>query len=145
MIFNQSNKLLEGRYITDADGTANVVVIEEQLAALNGLHVDDTIQLRSSTDSEPITHNCWDFSRRSDTSSSFPSGFAMMDASNKIYMPYQTANVLSGAEDITSLSSATFYLTDPENIEAFKTFGETVGIDLTTYTLDANDALYQRV
>lgn len=141
-----SNTLLEGRYITDADGTANVVVIEEQLATLNDLSVDDTIQLRSSTDSEPITYKIVGiFQASSDTSSSFPSGFAMMDASNKIYMPYQTANVLSGAEDITSFSSATFYLTDPANIEAFKTFGETTGIDLTKYTLDANDALYQRL
>ena len=62
---------------------------------------------------------------------------------NTIYTDLSIGQTLSGSE--TNITSATYYLDDPENIEAFQTLAQKKSdIDFETYTLDANDRLYQQ-
>lgn len=62
---------------------------------------------------------------------------------NTIYTDLSIGQVFSGSD--SNLTSATYYLDDPENVDAFKKLAkEKSDIDFETYTLDANDRLYQQ-
>lgn len=148
---NGTATLTEGRYITADDKEEQVVVIEQQLAELNTLTVGDTINLKKDDDSTEVTYTIvgiFEVSSASTVTNGFGgmSGFSLMDTSNRIYMPYYEANVFSEADNNEEISSATYYLTDPNDIDAFKAYAtDTLGLDTETYTLDANDTAYQRV
>ena len=62
---------------------------------------------------------------------------------NQIYTSLQTAQKLNNST--TNISSAIYYLDDPEHIGKFKELAESKNIiDFETFTLDANDQIYQR-
>ena len=62
---------------------------------------------------------------------------------NQIYTGLTIAQKLN--DSTTNISKAIYYLDDPEHIEAFKAKAKSVtDIDFETYTLDANDQVYQR-
>ena len=62
---------------------------------------------------------------------------------NQIYTGLTTAQKLN--DSTTEISSATYYLDDPEHIDTFKALAKSsTDIDFETYTLDANDQVYQR-
>lgn len=62
---------------------------------------------------------------------------------NKIYTPLSVGQSLS--EDSSTLTSAIYYLNDPQNIDSFiENAKQTSTIDFDTYSLEANDQLYQQ-
>ena len=60
---------------------------------------------------------------------------------NTIYTDLSIGQTLSGSE--TNITSATYYLDDPENIEAFQTLAQKRVISILRHMHDANDRLYQ--
>ena len=62
---------------------------------------------------------------------------------NTIYTDLSIGQAFLGSK--SNITSATYYLDDPENLEEFQELAkEKSNIDFETYALDANDRLYQQ-
>ena len=141
---SESSVLSEGRLLdTDDAGTYNCV-IEENLASDNELEVGDTITIYTTVDDEEVSVELTIVGIYTTESTSSSMGGMMnnfTDSFNTIYTSLEAAQELNGSE--SDITSATYYLDDPENIEAFIALAESSSdIDFDTYTLDANDEVY---
>ncbi|MEG0276709.1 MAG: ABC transporter permease [Coprobacillus sp.] len=138
--------LKSGRLLTSDDASLNNCVVESNLASDNELEVGDKLTVTATNsddeeiDVELTVVGIYEIETTSEMGNMMSN---RQNPINQIYTGLSTAQKLN--DDTTSISSATYYLDDPENIEAFKALAkEKTDIDFETYTLDANDMVYQR-
>ncbi|MCY8217435.1 ABC transporter permease [Bacillus haynesii] len=141
-----TSKITEGRALTKDDVNKKVAVIEETLAEENKLKVGDTIKVKTSSD-EATTINLKIVGIYKTTSSgdNQAQNFSFLNPYNKIYTPYTAASALKGDDYKNAIDEAVYNMDDASNIDAFIASAKKTGIDLDTFTLDANDQLYQQM
>lgn len=152
-------ELEDGREITEDDLGSNVVMIESTFAEENDIQVGDTFSIESVSFSAPGEEED-DDSEEEDTttievevvgiytsSESVDSMGFKNTASlpyNTIYAPYTLVSTLNGDTDETGVDSITFYLDDPNNVDAFVEYAEGLeDIDTDTYSIDSGSAQYE--
>lgn len=139
----ETSTLVEGRLLSTSDANTNNCVIETNLATDNDLNVGDTFTVYTTVNDETVSQELTIVGIYEVTNSNTMGGPGQSNPFNTIYTDLSMGQTLSGSD--TDISSATYYLDDPENIEAFQTLAtEKSDIDFETYTLDANDHLYQQ-
>lgn len=143
---NGTLKIVDGVAVTP-DAKENSVVIDENLATENNLKVGDTFTLKSTTTDETQKLTIIGLSASTDTSSeaSFrAAGF--MDPMNQMYVSNETLATVATENGTVSASSVVYSLKDPSEIEVFKQKAKAISsVDWDTFTLDANDAAYQKM
>ncbi|MFR7590436.1 MAG: ABC transporter permease [Longibaculum sp.] len=143
---NENYVLKNGRLLTNEDANTKNCVIETNLATDNDLSVGDTFTVTTTnSDDEEISVKLKIVGIFEIETSSQMGGMMSnrQNPINQIYTDLSVAQTLN--ESTTEISSATYYLDDPEHIDAFKTLAKSSSdIDFETYTLDANDQIYQR-
>ncbi|KOP29932.1 ABC transporter permease [Exiguobacterium acetylicum] len=143
---NGTLKIVDGVAVTP-EAKENSVVIDENLATENDLKVGDTFKLKSTTTNETQKLTIIGLSASTDASSdaSFrAAGF--MDPMNQMYVSNETLADFATEDGTVSASSVVYSLKDPSEIEAFKQKAKAISsVDWDTYTLDANDAAYQKM
>ena len=139
----ESSTLKQGRLLSSDDAGTNNCVIETNLATDNDLNVGDTFTVYTTINEEIVTQQLTIVGIYEVTDAKTMGGPGQSNPFNTIYTDLSIGQTLSGSE--TNITSATYYLDDPENIEAFQTLAQKKSdIDFETYTLDANDRLYQQ-
>lgn len=141
-------KITEGRGITNEDSGKNVAVIETNLAEENSLKVGSKITVSSLDEETSVELEVVGiYETNTDTASNDNRSMNFLNPYNKIYMHCDVASQFSTSEDATEnkISSAIYYMDSPENIDSFKEYAASKGIDLETYSLDANDDLYEQM
>ena len=143
---NGTLKIVDGVALT-SDAKENSVVIDENLATENDFKVGDTFKLKSTTTNQTQKLTIIGLSSSTDASSdaSFrAAGF--MDPMNQMYVSNETLADFATEDGTVSASSVVYSLKDPSEIEAFKQKAKSVSsVDWDTFTLDANDAAYQKM
>lgn len=145
--FTEENYVLKsGRLLTaDDEKTANCV-IESNLAGDNDLSVGDTFTvIATNSDEEEISVKLTIVGIYEIETTSQMGGTMSnrQNPINQIYTGLSTAQKLN--DSTANITSATYYLDDPDHIDAFKELAQSsTDIDFETYTLDANDQVYQR-
>lgn len=140
--FTDKNKALsEGRLLTDEDTNTNYCVIEINLAKENDLTIGNTFEMTSSSDStKTISLEIVGIYEIQSTDMNM--GKMNSNPVNTIYTDISVAQMLNSTEE--NLTSATYYLDDPENVEAFQNLAkEKSDIDFDVYILTANDQLFK--
>lgn len=140
---NENYVLTLGRLLTEEDiGTTNCV-IETTLASDNDLSVGDTITFLSSDGEVEVTLTIVGIYTVETTEQMGNMMSNRQNPMNQIYADLSIAQKLN--QNDTKISSATYYLDDPDHIDDFiKLAQSSTDIDFDTYTLDANDQIYQR-
>lgn len=145
------SKIIQGRGITKNDVGKNVAVIEKNLAAENSLRVGSKIQVSSLDENITLELEVVGiYEANSDTDTKNNRNMDFLNPYNKIYMPYDiVSNISTENSDSTNssknITSAVYFMDNPDNIESFKKYAKDKKIDLETYTLDANDQLYKQM
>lgn len=145
--FTNGNYVLKkGRLLTENDIETLNCVIEANLASDNDLSVGDTFKVTATNDDDQSIDVTLTIVGIYEIESTSQIGGMMSNRQNpmnQIYTGLSTAQRLNDSS--TDITSATYYLDDPEHIDTFKSLAETsTNIDFETYTLDANDQVYQR-
>lgn len=136
-------ELIEGRLLSSKDENTTHCVIETNLASDNDIGVGDTITIYRTVNEEQILQELTVVGIYEITSSQEMGGFNRTNPINTIYTDLSVGQTLTGST--TELSTSTYYLDDPENIDSFIALAkEKTDIDFDVYTLDGNDQLYQR-
>ncbi|MCJ2147998.1 ABC transporter permease [Bacillus sp. B19-2] len=141
-----TSKITEGRDLTKDDVNKKVAVIEETLAEENDLKVGDTIKVKASSDeATTIKLKIVGIYQTTSSGDNQAQNFAFLNPYNKIYTPYTAASALKGDDYQNAIDEAVYNMDDASNIDAFIAAAKKTGIDLDTFTLDANDQLYQQM
>lgn len=144
--FTKENYVLKsGRLLTEKDNQTKNCVIEVNLANDNDLKVGSTFQVIATHDDEEISETLKVVGIYEVETTSQMGGMMSnrQNPINQIYTSLKTAQKLNNST--TDISSATYYLDDPEHIDEFKELAQSKKIiDFDIYTLDANDHSYQR-
>lgn len=141
-----TSKITEGRALTKDDVNKKVAVIEETLAEENDLKVGDTIKVKASSDeATTIKLKIVGIYQTTSSGDNQAQNFAFLNPYNKIYTPYTAASALKGDDYQNAIDEAVYNIDDASNIDAFIAAAKKTGIDLDTFTLDANDQLYQQM
>ncbi|QHZ48606.1 MULTISPECIES: ABC transporter permease [Bacillus] len=141
-----TSKITKGRALTEDDVKQKVAVIEETLADENDLEVGDTIKVKASTDEDTtITLKVVGIYKTTSSGDNQAQNFAFLNPYNKIYTPSTVASTLKGDDYKNTIDEAVYNMDDASNIDAFIAAAKKTGIDLDTFTLDANDQLYQQM
>ena len=136
--------LTEGKLLSEEDNGTKLCVIESQLALDNDLSIGDKFKVYASEDKtyELEVAGIFEVQSENDLDKMFMGGMGMSTPYNKIYTSLDFAQDIKGTNE---LSSAVYYLDDPENIEAFIELAkDNTNIDFDIYTLNANDFAYER-
>lgn len=140
---NNSYKLTDGRLLTTKDQNTNNCVIETNLASDNNLKVGDTFTITSTINDETVTQELTIVGLYEIQSTDNIGGAHFNNPVNTIYTDLSIGQALTGSSE--NITSAIYYLDDPENAEAFiKLAKKKSNIDFDTYSLNANDQLYQQ-
>lgn len=139
--FTDENYVLsEGRLLSSKDQETNDCVIETNLAKENDLSIGDTFTMTSSDDSKSVELTIVGIYEIESTTMEM--GRMNSNPVNTIYCDLSVGQSLSSDEDV--ISSATYYLDDPEHVEAFQELAkEKTDIDFDTYRLTSNDQLFK--
>lgn len=139
--FTDENYVLsEGRLLSSKDQETNYCVIETNLAKENDLSIGDTFTMTSSYDSKSVELTIVGIYEIESTTMEM--GRMNSNPVNTIYCDLSVGQSLSSDEDV--ISSATYYLDDPEHVEAFQELAkEKTDIDFDTYRLTSNDQLFK--
>lgn len=138
----EKSTLNEGRLLSTNDAGSNNCVIETTLASDNDLSVGDTITLTAVINDETVNQELTIVGIYEVTDSQQIGGPGQSNPFNTIYTDLSIGQIFSGSE--SNITAATYYLDDPENLEAFQELAKKKSdIDFETYSLDANDRLYQ--
>ena len=142
--FTSSNsELIEGRLLDNDDSGTNNCVVETNLAQENDLSVGSTITVYTTVNEETVTQELTIVGIYEISSNIQVGRMGQSNPVNTIYTDFTVGQVISGST--TDITSATYYLDDPQNADAFIELAkESSDIDFDTYTLDANDQLYQQ-
>lgn len=139
--------IVEGSGIKEANIGENVALIEQTLAEENELGVGDKITVKSNRDETAELE--LEIIGIYQTASAGPDqamDFTALNPYNKLYVPYTAAAALKGADYENTIDSAIYYIDDPADMQSFidQAKGES-SIDFETFTLDADDQLYQQM
>ena len=138
-----SYSLVEGRLLTSEDNGSNYCVVETNLDKENDLAIGDLISVNRKVNNQQVTQQLEIVGIYEIASGQEFSGPMDSNPVNKIYTPLSVGQSLS--EDSSTLTSAIYYLNDPQNIDSFiENAKQTSTIDFNTYSLEANDQLYQQ-
>ena len=139
--FTDENYVLsEGCLLSSKDEGTNHCVIETNLAKENDLSIGDTFTMTSSDDSKSVELTIVGIYEIESTTMEM--GRMNSNPVNTIYCDLSVGQSLSSEEDV--ISSATYYLDDPEHVEAFQELAkEKTDIDFDTYRLTSNDQLFK--
>lgn len=150
---NGEAKLVAGRVLTPADAGKKVALIEENLAAQNGLKVGSTLTIKATRADATVQYTVAGIYRASGSSTSNAPGMRDLpftEPYNRVFVDYQSAIPLKTAVTAAGTQSggidqAIFYVDDPKNIDQVKSDVKAMKLDWTKFTLDANDAAYQQM
>ncbi|MDO5352956.1 MAG: hypothetical protein Q4E81_09035, partial [Succinatimonas sp.] len=133
--------LLEGRLLTEENENTQNCVIETNLASENDLNIKDTLTVTSSVDSNlSIELTIVDIYEIQ--SSSMDMQRMNSNPVNTIYTDLSVGKRLN--KFTNSISSAVYYLDDPENVDAFIELAQSESdIDYDNYSLESNNQLFQ--
>lgn len=138
---DENYTLIEGRLLSEEDSGTSNCVIETNLADENNLNVGDTLTITSADDSSiSVELTIVGIFEIENTATDMK----MMNTNpvNTIYTDLSIGMLMNN--DDTTLSSATYYLDDPENVEVFeKLVEEETDVDLDTFSLSSNNQLFQ--
>ena len=141
--FNNDNySLLSGRVLTADDAGSTNCVIETNLANENDLDVGDTLTISSLVDeSMTVELTVVGIFEISNTDSDVR--MMNMNPVNTIYTDLSVGQLINNDENV--LSSAVYYLDDPENVEAFMTLAEDqTDLDWEVYSLNDNNQMFEK-
>ena len=143
---NNNYTLKSGRLLNEDDVKTAHCVVESNLASDNDLNIGDVFTVTATnSDNEEVDVKLTVVGIfEIETTSQFGSMMSnRQNPINQIYTGLATAQKLNNST--TNITSATYYLDDPDHIDKFKELAqESTDIDFETYTLDANDQVYQR-
>ena len=140
---NNNYKLTKGRLLTTKDQNTNNCVIETNLASDNDLSVGDTFTITTTVNDEIITQELTIVGIYEIQSTNEIGGAHFNNPVNTIYTDLSIGQTLTGSSE--NITSAIYYLDDPENAEAFVELAKKKSdIDFDTFSLDANNRLYQQ-
>lgn len=140
---NNNYKLTKGRLLTTKDQNTNNCVIETNLASDNDLSVGDTFTITTTVNDETITQELTIVGIYEIQSTNEIGSAHFNNPVNTIYTDLSIGQTLTGSSE--NITSAIYYLDDPENAEAFiKLAKKKSDIDFDTFSLDANNRLYQQ-
>ncbi|MDY5277970.1 ABC transporter permease [Sharpea porci] len=140
---NKNYVLKLGRLLNESDAKTNNAVISSELASDNNLKVGSTFSVYTTDSSNnKISITVQVVGIYSVKTVNQISGFSNRQSPyNTIYTSLETAQKLNNLT--TTISSAIYTLDDPSHISAFKKLAKKTSVDWNTYTLDANDQIYQ--
>ncbi|MGM0903661.1 MAG: ABC transporter permease [Bacillota bacterium] len=143
----RTSTIVDGEHLTDEDIGKNVALVEKTLAEENDLKVGDTLTVTNpQDDSLTVDFTIKGIYETTSTGSDQAMNFTAMIPYNKIYVPYTASSMLKGADYEGTIDSAIYYIDDPAEMESFVAQAEKESsIDFNTFTLDANDQLYQQM
>ena len=140
---NNNYKITDGRLLTTQDQNTNNCVIETNLASDNNLKVGDTFTINTTVNNETITQELTIVGLYEIQSTDNIGGAYFNNPVNTIYTDLSIGQTLTGSSE--NITSAIYYLDDPENAEAFVELAKKKSdIDFDTFSLDANNRLYQQ-
>lgn len=140
---NNNYKITDGRLLTTQDQNTNNCVIETNLASDNNLKVGDTFTINTTVNNETITQELTIVGLYEIQSTDNIGGAYFNNPVNTIYTDLSVGQTLTGSSE--NITSAIYYLDDPENAEAFVELAKKKSdIDFDAFSLDANDHLYQQ-
>lgn len=140
---NNNYKLTKGRLLTTKDQNTNNCVIETNLASDNDLSVGDTFTITTTVNDEIITQELTIVGIYEIQSTNEIGSAHFNNPVNTIYTDLSIVQTLTGSSE--NITSAIYYLDDPENAEAFVELAKKKSdIDFDTFSLDANNRLYQQ-
>lgn len=140
---NSNYTLTDGRLLTSDDANTNNCVIETNLASDNNLKVGDTFTINTTVNNETITQELTIVGLYEIQSTDNIGGAHFNNPVNTIYTDLSIGQTLT--ESSENITSAIYYLDDPENAEAFVELAKKKSdIDFDTFSLDANNRLYQQ-
>ena len=140
---NNNYKLTKGRLLTTKDQNTNNCVIETNLASDNDLSVGDTFTITTTVNDETITQELTIVGIYEIQSTNEIGSAHFNNQVNTIYTDLSIGQTLTGSSE--NITSAIYYLDDPENAEAFVELAKKKSdIDFDTFSLDANNRLYQQ-
>lgn len=140
---NNNYKLTKGRLLTTKDQNTNNCVIETNLASDNDLSVGDTFTITTTVNDETITQELIIVGIYEIQSTNEIGSAHFNNPVNTIYTDLSIGQTLTGSSE--NITSAIYYLDDPENAEAFVELAKKKSdIDFDTFSLDANNRLYQQ-
>lgn len=113
-----SYSLVEGRLLTSEDNGSNYCVVETNLDKENDLAIGDLISVNRKVNNQQVTQQLEIVGIYEIASGQEFSGPMDSNPVNKIYTPLSVGQSLS--EDSSTLTSAIYYLNDPQNIDALK-------------------------
>ena len=140
---NSNYTLTDGRLLTSDDANTNNCVIETNLASDNDLSVGDTFTITTTVNDETIIQELTIVGIYEIQSTNEIGAAHFNNPVNTIYADLSVGQTLTGSSE--NITSAIYYLDDPENAEAFVELAKKKSdIDFDTFSLDANDRLYQQ-
>ena len=140
---NSNYTLTDGRLLTSDDANTNNCVIETNLASDNDLSVGDTFTIITTVNDETIIQELTIVGIYEIQSTNEIGSAHFNNPVNTIYTDLSVGQTLTGSSK--NITSAIYYLDDPENAEAFvKLAKKQSDIDFDTFSLDANNRLYQQ-
>ena len=114
---NNNYKLTKGRLLTTKDQNTNNCVIETNLASDNDLSVGDTFTITTTINDETITQELTIVGIYEIQSTNEIGSAHFNNPVNTIYTDLSIGQTLTGSSE--NITSAIYYLDDPENAEAF--------------------------
>ena len=114
---NNNYKLTKGRLLTTKDQNTNNCVIETNLASDNDLSVGDTFTITTTVNDEIITQELTIVGIYEIQSTNEIGSAHFNNPVNTIYTDLSIGQTLTGSSE--NITSAIYYLDDPENAEAF--------------------------
>ena len=140
---NSNYTLTDGRLLTSDDANTNNCVIETNLASDNDLSVGDTFTITTTVNDETIIQELTIVGIYEIQSTNEIGAAHFNNPVNTIYTDLSVGQTLTGSSE--NITSAIYYLDDPENAKAFVELAKKKSdIDFDTFSLDANDRLYQQ-
>ncbi|GGV94824.1 ABC transporter permease [Streptomyces gelaticus] len=145
---NGDSKTIAGKGI-GPDTKRNEIVVEERVAKENKLEIGDTVKLKIGELMPGVDTSEHEFevigiykNGTADTGQYVP---AMMDPANQLYTSIEGASLLGGrtTDGGGTLKSATFKLTDPQDLDRLKDDAKKAGADLQIFPISVNDKQYR--
>ena len=138
---NSNYTLTDGRLLTSDDANTNNCVIETNLAGDNDLSVGDTFTITTTVNDETIIQELTIVGIYEIQSTNEIGGTHFNNPVNTIYTDLSVGQTLTGSSE--NITSAIYYLDVFEKAKE-KLKIKKSDIDFDTFSLDANDRLYQQ-
>lgn len=138
---DKNYSLIKGRLLSEEDSATYNCVIETNLADENSLDIGDTLTITSGNDDSAVSAELTIVGIYEIENSTTDMKMMNGNPVNTIYTDLSVGMMMNNHDTITS---AVYYLNDPENVEAFeKLVEEETDVDLETFSLKSNDQLFQ--